>query len=84
MNGQDEMPPMRPVRSGDVIPETRWWESPERALVSLAILAILWVVIFLAIHVWHVSFAALITVGAVITVVAVAVDVVRWLRKRRP
>jgi hypothetical protein len=83
MNEQDEMPPMRPVRSDDVISETRWWESPRRVLVSLGILVILWVVIFLAIRVWHVSFTALNTVGAIITVIAVAFDVVRWLRKRR-
>lgn len=83
MNEQRDLPSMRPVRADDVIPE-RPWQSPKRLLINLGILIAVWALIFLAINVLHVPLAALITVGVVITVAAVAFDVVRWRRKRHP
>lgn len=80
---QGEMPPMRPVRADDVIAETRWWESPRRVMLSVGILAVVWTVILLAIHVWHVPYAVLVAIAVVVTVITVGFDVVRWLRKRR-
>jgi hypothetical protein len=56
-----------------------------RLLTNLGILIVVWaLLLLLAINVLHVPFAVLVTLGVVITVVAVAFDVVRWRRRRRP
>jgi uncharacterized membrane protein len=75
------LPPIRPVRANDVVPE-RPWQSSKRLLINLGILIVVWAIISLAINVLHVPVEP-VTVGVVITVVAIAFDVVPWRRKRR-
>lgn len=83
MDAHDDIPPMRPVRQEDALPEPRW-RSPRRILVNLGGLLVVWAFVFVATSVLHVPFAILFTVGVALTALAIALDVARWRRTRRP
>jgi hypothetical protein len=83
MDQQSDIPPMRPVRADDVIPEKHQWESPKRMLPKLAIMVGVGVAYILAESVFHVSWPILFATVVALGVVAIAIRLVRWRRYLR-
>ncbi|MEO7123686.1 MAG: hypothetical protein ABI400_11335 [Lacisediminihabitans sp.] len=82
MDDKADFPPMRAAREDDVIAERRLWGSPKQLLTSAAIIVATWVAVFVARDVLNLPWLALVIAAAVVSVAAVAFDILRWNRRR--
>lgn len=80
MKEREDLPPMKPVNADDARPETRLWQWARRLLVSIGTFVVVWAGLFVAVRVLHVPVWVAVSVGVVITLAALAVDIVRRRR----